>query len=107
MKKYGRGALSSFVVRASNFELRTSSSFERACGHNGGVKRFVLLLLLVGACTNERPLPAVSSSDDLKKPQEGGTVIRRLQGAIATLNPIMSQIVNDRQVHFYLLTPAG
>jgi peptide/nickel transport system substrate-binding protein len=69
------------------------------------VKRFVLLLLLVGACTNERPLPTVSSAEDLKKPQEGGTVIRRLQGEIATLNPVMAQSVNDRQVDFYLHTP--
>ena len=69
------------------------------------MKRFVLLLLLVGACTNERPLPAVSSAEDSKKPQEGGTVIRRLQGEIATLNPVMAQSVNDRQVDFYLHTP--
>ena len=64
------------------------------------MKRFVLLLLLVGACTNERPLPAVSSGEDLKKPQEGGTVIRRLQGEIATLNPIMAQTdsINGRIV---------
>ena len=71
-----------------------------------GVKRFVVLLLLaVVACTNERPLPTVSTSDDLKKPQEGGTVIRRLQGDIATLNPVMAQSVNDRQVDYYLHTP--
>ena len=69
------------------------------------MKRFVLFLLLVGACTNERPLPTVSSAEDLKKPQEGGTVVRRLQGEIATLNPVMAQSVNDRQVDFYLHTP--
>jgi peptide/nickel transport system substrate-binding protein len=69
------------------------------------VKRFLLLLLLVGACTNERPLPAVSTAEDPRKPQEGGTVIRRMVGDIATLNPVMAQSVNDRQVDFYLHTP--
>jgi peptide/nickel transport system substrate-binding protein len=70
------------------------------------VKRFVLLFVFLAvACSNERPLPSVSTSEDLSKPQEGGTVVRRLQGDIATLNPIMSQTVNDRLVDFYLHTP--
>src|SRR5207249_4868334 len=37
--------------------------------------------------------------------QEGGTVVRRLQGDIATLNPVMAQSVNDRQVDYYLHAP--
>ena len=63
-----------------------------------GVKRFVVLLLLAFvACTNERPLPAVSTSDDLKKPQEGGTVVRRLQGDIATLVSQYARVLVGRR----------
>jgi peptide/nickel transport system substrate-binding protein len=69
------------------------------------VKRFLLLLLFIAGCTNERPLPTVSTAEDQKKPQEGGTVIRRLSGDIATLNPVMAQSANDRMVDFYLHTP--
>jgi len=69
------------------------------------VKRFAALLLLVVACTNERPLPAVSTAEDQNKPQDGGTVIRRLPGDVATLNPVMAQSIHDRYVDFYLFTP--
>ncbi|HEX9492784.1 MAG TPA: ABC transporter substrate-binding protein [Thermoanaerobaculia bacterium] len=70
------------------------------------MKRFALLLLLLAvACTNERPLPTVSTTEDQNKPQEGGTLIRRLQGDVNTLNPVMAQNVNDRYVAFYLFTP--
>jgi peptide/nickel transport system substrate-binding protein len=70
------------------------------------VKRFAaLLLLVVVACTNERPLPAVSNPEDQSKPQDGGTVIRRLPGDVATLNPVMAQSIHDRYVDFYLFTP--
>ena len=69
------------------------------------MKRWIVLLLLAVACTNERPLPAVSSTEDQNKPQEGGTVIRRLPGDVATLNPIMAQSIHDRYVDFYLFTP--
>ncbi len=70
------------------------------------MKRFALLLLLLAvACTNERPLPTVSTTEDQNKPQEGGTLIRRLQGDVNTLNPVMAQNANDRYVAFYLFTP--
>jgi len=69
------------------------------------VKRFAFLLLFVAACTNERPLPAVSTSEDQTKPQDGGTVVRRLPGDVATLNPVMAQSIHDRYVDFYLFTP--
>ena len=70
------------------------------------MKRFAaLFLLLFVACTNERPLPAVSTPEDQNKPQDGGTVIRRLPGDVATLNPVMAQSIHDRYVDFYLFTP--
>jgi len=85
---------------------RLAPAGEPALRHNGGVKRFALLLLLLAvACTNERPLPTVSTAEDQNKPQEGGTLIRRLQGDVNTLNPVMAQNVNDRYVAFYLFTP--
>jgi peptide/nickel transport system substrate-binding protein len=69
------------------------------------VKRFVVLFLLVAACSNERPLPPVSSTEEPGQPQEGGTVVRRLEGDISTLNPVMAQSDFDRRVDFYLFTP--
>ena len=69
------------------------------------MKRCIVLVLLAVACTNERPLPTVATAEDQNKPQEGGTVVRRLQGDIATLNPVMAQSQIDRMVDFYLFTP--
>ena len=73
--------------------------------HNGGVKRFVLALLFLAACTNERPLPPVASTDTAGEPQEGGTLVRRLQGDVDTLNPVLATDLIDRYVEFYLFTP--
>jgi peptide/nickel transport system substrate-binding protein len=71
---------------------------------NGGVKRFVLALLLVAACRNERPLPAVPAVDE-NVPQDGGTVYRRLSGDVSSLNPVLASSHFDRFVEFYLFTP--
>ena len=38
-------------------------------------------------------------------PQDGGTVVRRLDVDITTLNPVMAQSDFDRRVDFYLFTP--
>ncbi|PYQ59187.1 MAG: hypothetical protein DMF58_12620 [Acidobacteria bacterium] len=90
-----------FVFRLPNNEERSTKNEP----YNVGVKRFLGLFLLVVACTNERPLPPVAASEDQNKPQEGGTVVRRLEGDVATLNPVMAQSEFDRKVDFYLFTP--
>ncbi len=69
------------------------------------MKRFAAALLLIWACSNERPLPPVSTTEDETKPQEGGTVVRRLQGDVITLNPVLAASQNDRYVDYYLFTP--
>jgi peptide/nickel transport system substrate-binding protein len=71
----------------------------------GGVKRFLAGLLLALACNNERPLPPVSTVTNDSKPEEGGTVVRRLSADIITLNPVMAASMYDRYVDFYLFTP--
>jgi peptide/nickel transport system substrate-binding protein len=69
------------------------------------VKRLIVLLLLVVACRNERPLPPVAPSAEQNTPQDGGTVVRRLDLDVTTLNPVMAQSDFDRRVDFYLFTP--
>ena len=68
------------------------------------MKRYLAALFLVLACSNERPLPPTTSVDE-STPQEGGTVVRRLQSDVSTLNPILSTSGYDRYVAFYLFTP--
>ena len=70
------------------------------------MKRLIALVLLAVACRNERPLPPVAPPIiDLSKPQDGGTVVRRLDLDVTTLNPVMAQTDNDRRVDFFLFTP--
>jgi len=69
------------------------------------VKRFLVVLLLLVACRNERPLPPVAPGPDQNTPQDGGTVVRRLEIDVTTLNPIMAQNDPDRRVDFLLFTP--
>lgn len=70
------------------------------------MKRFVLaaLLLTAAACKNERPLPPVAAPDD-NTAQDGGTVIRRLQGDVTSLNPVLANSRWDRYPAYYLFTP--
>ena len=69
----------------------------------------VALLFLGGACSKaEKPVAetraAILPVDD-SMPQEGGTVLRRLAGDIATLNPVMSTSRYDRLLTNLLFTP--
>ena len=65
---------------------------------------FATALLLLAACRNERPLPPIAVEDETT-PQDGGTVIRRLDGDISSLNPILGSSTWDVYVAFYLFTP--
>ena len=65
------------------------------------MKRYLAALLLVVACTNERPLPPSSSVDE-STPQDGGTLVRRLGGDVVTLNPVLANSLWDRYIDFYL-----
>lgn len=69
------------------------------------MKRLIGLLLLAIACSNERPLPPVSPAAEESKPQEGGTVVRRLESDVVTLNPVLANSIYDRYVDYLLFTP--
>lgn len=65
---------------------------------------FALLLLLLSCGRQERPVRAVEPVDDTT-PQDGGTVVRRLESDVATLNPVLATSEYDRYVDNYLFTP--
>lgn len=69
------------------------------------MKRFAIALLLLAACRNERPLAPLTTADDDTTPQDGGTVIRRLEGDVSSLNPVLANSAWDRYVENYLFTP--
>lgn len=62
-----------------------------------------LLIALSFGCSREEA--NLSSRRNVKVPQAGGTLIRRLSSDIATLNPLRASTGNDRYVHKYLYTP--
>ena len=66
---------------------------------------FALSLLLLGACSKEQPVQPQSAAEDDTTPVDGGTVIRRLDGDIHTLNPVLSDTKYDHYVAAYLFTP--
>ena len=73
----------------------------------------LIALLLCFACLrDEKPAqnsraaqkaPAANAGDGT--PQEGGTLVRRIEADIVTLNPVTSTSTYDRQVVDYLFTP--
>lgn len=76
------------------------------------VKRWLPLLLLAvvvaGCSPDERPAAqapptATAVADD--KPRDGGTLIRRLEAEIVSLNPLLAATKYDRHVDNYLYTP--
>ena len=65
-------------------------------------------MLLCLACERgEKPVAAASAVPpiDLSKPQDGGTLVRRLNLDISTLNPLVLASRYDRYVANYLFTP--
>ena len=67
----------------------------RACVYNRRVKRWIgatavaFLLSAAGCGRGERAVPATATFDDTT-PRPGGTLVRRLEGDVATLNPVLS-----------------
>jgi peptide/nickel transport system substrate-binding protein len=65
------------------------------------------ILLLSVACDREKPAaetqPVVAVDDG--SPQDGGTLVRRFESDIATLNPVVVSTIYDRWVAEYLFTP--
>jgi peptide/nickel transport system substrate-binding protein len=66
---------------------------------------FALSLLLLGACSKERPVQPTATVADDTTPVDGGTVIRRLEGDIKTLNPVLIDTKYDHYVSSYLFIP--
>jgi peptide/nickel transport system substrate-binding protein len=76
------------------------------------VKRFIVVcltasLLVLASCSPEKPLaPATSTAvADDTTPRDGGTLHRRLEADISSLNPILASTIYDRKVAHYLFTP--
>ncbi|HET9424785.1 MAG TPA: ABC transporter substrate-binding protein [Gemmatimonadaceae bacterium] len=70
----------------------------------------VALLLLCLACDRRETAdsPATRTSPaviDDGRPQDGGTLVRRLDTDVATLNPVIHSNISDRYVADYLFTP--
>src|SRR5262245_11783920 len=65
-----------------------------------------LLLLLCLGCRQERAAaPVAARPVDNTKPQDGGTVVRRLESDISTFNPITITTGYDHYVNFFLFEP--
>lgn len=65
----------------------------------------VLALTFAVSCAREEaatPAPAAPAS---AAPRDGGTLVRRLESDISTLNPLLASSDYDRMVGFYLFTP--
>jgi peptide/nickel transport system substrate-binding protein len=70
---------------------------------------FAVCLALAG-CSREQPAPppaaaATSTVIDETKPEDGGTIIRRLESDISTLNPVLAAGEYDKIVGDYIFTP--
>jgi peptide/nickel transport system substrate-binding protein len=65
-----------------------------------------LSLLFLGGCGKEQhaSLPPIAAEEDTT-PKEGGTLIRRLQSDVSTLNPLLANTRYEHFVAFYLFTP--
>jgi len=68
---------------------------------------FALSLLLLGVCSKEqRPVqPQAAAVEDDTTPADGGTLYRRLQGDINTLNPILIGSRYEHWIAQYLFSP--
>ncbi|MEO8035612.1 MAG: ABC transporter substrate-binding protein [Acidobacteriota bacterium] len=62
-------------------------------------------ILLSLSCTGEKPRPAEASVVDDSVPRDGGTILRRLESDVTTLNPVMAGSTYDRRVANFLFAP--
>ena len=69
------------------------------------MKRFLAVVVLALACQREQPVKESATAIDDTRPRDGGTLIRRLDADITTLNPIVGNSRYDRWVANYLFTP--
>jgi peptide/nickel transport system substrate-binding protein len=65
----------------------------------------VLAVLAAGGCGQERPRPGAGAKPSASEPQPGGTLYRRLESDIVTLNPVLATSRYDRLVTDYIFTP--
>jgi peptide/nickel transport system substrate-binding protein len=66
---------------------------------------FALSLLLLSACSKESRQPSQPVVEDENTPQDGGTLMRRMQGDVNTLNPVLIAGRTEHYVASYLFTP--
>jgi peptide/nickel transport system substrate-binding protein len=69
------------------------------------VRALLVALLLLSACAREAGTPVSSEDTDSSPPRYGGTLVRRLEADIVTLNPVLVGSRTDTYVHRYLFTP--
>lgn len=72
----------------------------------------IALLFCIACLKNERPAqrsaprrPAAAATTADGTPQDGGTLVRRLESDVTTLNPVIHATSYDRLVEDYLFTP--
>ncbi|MGZ5442824.1 MAG: ABC transporter substrate-binding protein [Thermoanaerobaculia bacterium] len=67
------------------------------------------ILILTLACDRERPRTDTATQTapviDDGRPQDGGTLIRRLESDVVTVNPVTAATIYDRWIAEYLFTP--
>jgi len=68
---------------------------------------FLLALSLVACSRTEQPASTTSTQPaiDDNKPRDGGTLYRRLETDIVSINPLLAATKYDRYVDYYLFTP--
>ncbi|HEY2324738.1 MAG TPA: ABC transporter substrate-binding protein [Thermoanaerobaculia bacterium] len=67
-------------------------------------KLALLFALTLFACARDERAPMNEAVDE-NKPQDGGTVVRRLESDIGTVNPILATSKYDRMIDNYIFTP--
>lgn len=67
-------------------------------------KLALLFALLLFACAREERAPGTEAVDE-SKPQDGGTVVRRMESDIGTVNPVLATSKYDRMIDNYIFTP--
>src|SRR5205085_4055631 len=64
-----------------------------------------LVLALLASCRAEAPAKLTQGAADSSEPRAGGTLYRRLESPLASLNPVLVGSRYDTYVHRYLFTP--